>query len=75
MVQFIARQYRIEREISEAVYDAIMETLNPTLWLTDQEVQLEINRIAEQSKLKITARPSDMADFTLVRQVLQESER
>ena len=64
----------MEREISESVYTAIMETLNPTLWLTDQEVQIEINRIAEQSKLKTTAKLSDMADFTLLLQVQQESE-
>jgi NitT/TauT family transport system substrate-binding protein len=75
MVQFIGRQYRMEREVSEAVYEAVMDTLNPTLWLTDQEVQIEINRIAEQSKMKIAAKPSDMADFTLVRQILQEAGR
>jgi len=72
MVRFIARQYNMEREISEAVYDALMDTLNPTLWLTDREVQIELNRIAEQSRSKITARPSDVADFTLTRQVAQE---
>jgi ABC-type nitrate/sulfonate/bicarbonate transport system substrate-binding protein len=75
MVQFIVRQYRMERDISEAVYGALIDTLNPTLWLTDDEVQVEINRIAEQTKLKISAKPADLADFTLVRQVLQESAR
>ncbi|MBI4524341.1 MAG: ABC transporter substrate-binding protein [Deltaproteobacteria bacterium] len=75
MVQFIARQYRMERDMSEAIYEALMETLNPTLWLTDQEVQIEINRIAEQTKMKIAAKPRDLSDFTLVRQILQESGR
>jgi NitT/TauT family transport system substrate-binding protein len=72
LVGFISRQYKMERDVSEAVYDALMDTLNPTLWLTDQEVQVELNRIAEQSRSKITARPSDVADFTLTRQVAQE---
>ena len=72
MVQFIMRQYKMERDISESVYDAIMETLNPTLWLTDQEIQIELNRIAEQSKTKITMKPAELADFTLTRQVAQE---
>jgi hypothetical protein len=35
--------------MSEWIYDAIMETLNPSLWLSDQEVQIELNRIAEQN--------------------------
>jgi hypothetical protein len=30
-----------------------METLHATLWLTDPEVQIELNRIAEHSKTKI----------------------
>jgi len=72
MVQFIARQYKMERDISEAVYEALMDTLNPTLWLTDQEVQVELTRIAEQSKGKISAKPPDMADFTLTKQIVQE---
>jgi hypothetical protein len=49
-----------------------MDTLNPTLSLTDQEVQVELNRIAEQSKAKLTVKPADVADFTLTRQVIQE---
>jgi len=65
----------MEKDVAESVYEAIMETLNPSLWLTDQEVQVELNRIAEQTKTKITARPSDLADFTIVRQVAQESGR
>jgi len=69
MVQFIVNQYKMEKDISESVYDAIMETLNPTLWLTDQEVQVELNRIAEQTKTKITMKPAELADFTLTRQV------
>ena len=72
MVQFIARQYNMEREISEAVHEALMDTLNPTLWLTDQEVQIELNRIAEQSKTKISAKAADVSDFTFVRQIVQE---
>ena len=71
-VQFIMNQYKMDKDVSEAVYDAIMETLNPTLWLTDQEVQIELNRIAEQTKTKITMKPSELADFTLTRQVAQE---
>jgi NitT/TauT family transport system substrate-binding protein len=74
-VGFIMRQYKMEKDVADSVYDAIMETLNPSLWLTDQEVQIELNRIAEQTKTKITARPFDLADFTLVRQVAQESGR
>lgn len=72
MVQFISRQYNMEREVSDAVYDALMDTLNPTLWLTDQEIEIELNRIAEQSKMKIAAKPADVADFTLIKQVAQE---
>jgi hypothetical protein len=62
----------MEREVSDAVYEALMDTLNPTLWLTDQEVQIELNRIGEQSKAKITTRPSEVVDFTLTKQVAQE---
>jgi len=71
-VQFIMNQYKMDKDVSEAVYDAIMETLNPVLSLTDQEVQVELNRIAEQSKMKITMKPAELADFTLTRQVAQE---
>jgi hypothetical protein len=52
-----------------------MDTLNPTLWLTDQEVQVELNRIAEQSRAKLTVRPSEVADFTFVKQLVQEASR
>ena len=75
MVQFITRQYKMEREVSEAVYEALMDTLNPTLWLTDQEIQVELNRITEQSKGKIFAKPLDVADFTLTKQITQELAR
>jgi NitT/TauT family transport system substrate-binding protein len=75
MVQFIMRQYRMEKEIADSVYDAIMDTLNPTLLLTDQEVQVELNRIAEQTKSKLTARASDVADFSIAQQVAQELKR
>jgi NitT/TauT family transport system substrate-binding protein len=74
-VQFIMKQYKMEKEVADSVYDAIMETLNPTLWLTDQEIQIELNRIAEQTKTKITARPSDTADFSIIKQVAQELNR
>src|SRR5882724_10098514 len=75
MIQFIIRQYKMEREVAEAAYDALMDTLNPTLSLTDQEVQVELNRIAEQSKTKITVKPTGVADFGLVRQVANEATR
>ena len=75
MVQFIGAQYKMDREVSEGVYDALTDTLNPTLSLTDQEVQLELNRIAEQSKTKITVKPADVADFDLVRQVANPATR
>jgi ABC-type nitrate/sulfonate/bicarbonate transport system substrate-binding protein len=71
-VAFIMRQYKMDKDVADAVYDAIMETLNPTLWLTDGEIQIELNRIAEQTKLKILAKPADLVDFTLTRQVAQE---
>jgi NitT/TauT family transport system substrate-binding protein len=71
-VAFIMRQYNMEKDVADSVYDAIMETLNPSLWLTDQEVQIELNRIAEQTKTKITARPLDMADFSIIKQAAQE---
>ena len=74
-VQFIMRQYNMERDVADSVYDAIMDTLNPTLWLTDQEIQIELNRIAEQTKTKITARPSDTADFSIAKQMTQELNR
>ena len=74
-VQFIMRQYKMEREVADSVYDAVMETLNPALWLTDQEIQVELNRIAEQSKTKISARPSDTADFSIIKQVALELNR
>lgn len=68
-VQFIMRQYKMDKDVSESVYDAIMETLNPTLALTDAEVQVELNRIAEQAKTKIAMKPSELTDFSLTRQV------
>ncbi len=71
-VQFIMKQYKMDKDVSEAVYDAIMETLNPTLSLTDAEVQVELNRIAEQTKSKITMKPAELADFSMTRQVAQE---
>jgi NitT/TauT family transport system substrate-binding protein len=71
-IQFIMRQYKMDKDVTESVYDAIMETLNPTLSLTDQEIQVELNRIAEQTKTKVTAKPADLADFTIARQVAQE---
>jgi ABC-type nitrate/sulfonate/bicarbonate transport system substrate-binding protein len=74
-VGFIMRQYKMEKDVADSVYDAIMETVNPTLWLTDQEIQIELDRITEQTKSKITTRPSDLADFTIVRQHAQESGR
>ena len=75
MIQFIIRQYKMEREVADSVYDALMDTLNPTLSLTDQEVQVELNRIAEQSKAKLTVKPADVADFGLVKQVANEATR
>jgi NitT/TauT family transport system substrate-binding protein len=72
MVQFISRQYNMEREVSDAVYDALLDTLNPTLWLTDQEIQIELNRIAEQSKTKVNARPADVVDFAITKSMIQE---
>ena len=72
MVQFIMRQYKMEKEVADLVYDAIMETLNPTLLLTDQEIQIELNRIAEQTKTKMTARAADVADFSAAQHVAQE---
>src|SRR4030095_1717983 len=74
-VQFIMRQYKMEKEVADAVYDASMETLNPTLWLSDQEIHIELKRIAEQTKTKINARPSDTADFAIIKQVAQELNR
>jgi NitT/TauT family transport system substrate-binding protein len=75
MVQFIMRQYTMEKDVADAVYDALMDTLNPTLLLTDQEVQVELSRIAEQSKTKLGARASDVADFSIAQQVAQEFNR
>ena len=75
MIQFIIRQYKMEREVADSVYDALMDTLNPTLSLTDQEVQVELNRIAEQSKAKIAFKPTDVADLTFVRQMFSETTR
>ena len=73
--QFIMHQYKMSKEVSESVYEAIMDTVNPTLWLTDAEVQIEINRIAEQTKTKIAVKPTDVADFTFVRQMFNETTR
>jgi NitT/TauT family transport system substrate-binding protein len=72
LVQFIMRQYKMEHDIAESIYDAIMETLNPTLWLADQEIQIELNRIAEQTKNRLAIKPEDVADFSIVRQIAQE---
>lgn len=72
MVRFISRQYNMEREVSDAVYDALLDTLNPTLWLTDQEVQVELSRIAEQSKTKVSAKPADVVDFANTKSMIQE---
>jgi len=35
-------------------------------------IEIELGRIAEQTKTKITARPADLADFSILRQVAQE---
>jgi NitT/TauT family transport system substrate-binding protein len=75
MTQFIMRQYRMEKDVAESVYEAIMDTLNPTLLLTDQEIQVELNRIADQTKSKLTVRAADVADFFLAQQVAQELNR
>ena len=72
MVRFISRQYKLEPVIAEETYDAAMETLNPTLSLTDQEVQAEIKRIAEQTKSKSASRVADLVDFSLVKQAAKE---
>jgi hypothetical protein len=49
-----------------------METLNPTLSLTDEEVQAELKRIAEQTKSKNTSRVADLVDFSFVKQAGKE---
>ena len=72
MVRFISRQYKLEPGIAEEAYDAAMETLNPTLSLTDQEVQAELKRIAEQTKSKKTSRVADLVDFSFVKQAAKE---
>ena len=72
MVHFISRQYKLEREIAGEVYDAIMETLNPTLWLSDQEIQMELRRIGEQTKTKMNASVPDLVDFSFVRQAAKD---
>ena len=72
MVRFISRQYKLESGIAEEAYDAAMETLNPTLSLTDQEVQAELKRIAEQTKSKNTSRVADLVDFSFVKQAAKE---
>ncbi len=72
MIRFISRQYKLELAIAEEAYDAAMETLNPTLSLTDQEVQSELKRIAEQTKSKNTSRVADLVDFSFVKQAAKE---
>jgi len=72
MVRFISRQYKLEPGIAEEAYDAAMETLNPTLSLTDQEVQAELKRIAEQTKSKSASRVADLVDFSFVKQAAKE---
>ena len=72
MVRFISRQYKLEPVIAEEAYDAAMETLNPTLSLTDQEVQAELKRIAEQTKSKNASRVADLVDFSFVKQAAKE---
>jgi NitT/TauT family transport system substrate-binding protein len=72
MVRFISRQYKLESGIAEEAYDAAIETLNPTLSLTDQEVQAELKRIAEQTKSKSASRVADLVDFSFVKQAAKE---
>lgn len=72
MVRFISRQYKLEAGVAEEAYDAAMETLNPTLSLTDQEVQAELKRIAEQTKSKSASRVADLVDFSFVKQAAKE---
>jgi NitT/TauT family transport system substrate-binding protein len=72
MVRFISLQYKLEPRIAEEAYDAAMETLNPTLSLTDQEVQAELKRIAEQTKSKSASRVTDLVDFSFVKQAAKE---
>ena len=59
----------MDMDVAELVYDAIMETLNPTLSLTHQEASNELNRIAVPTKMKVTTQPEELADFTLARQI------
>jgi ABC-type nitrate/sulfonate/bicarbonate transport system substrate-binding protein len=72
MVRFIAGQYKLEAAIAEEAYDAVMETLNPSLSLTDQEVQAELKRIGEQTKSKNASRIGDLVDFSFVKQAAKE---
>jgi NitT/TauT family transport system substrate-binding protein len=72
MVRFISRQYKLEPAVAEEAYAAAMETLNPTLSLTDEEVQAELKRIAEQTKSKNTSRVADLVDFSFVKQAGKE---
>ena len=72
MVRFISRQYKLEPPIAEEAYDAVMETLNPSLSLTDQEVQAELKRIGEQTKSKNASRVADLVDFSFVKQAAKE---
>jgi NitT/TauT family transport system substrate-binding protein len=72
MIRFISRQYKLEPEIAEEAYDAAMETLNPTLTLTDHEVQAELKRIAEQTKSKNTSRVADLVNFSFIKQAAKE---
>ncbi|HEY1269984.1 MAG TPA: ABC transporter substrate-binding protein [Candidatus Binatia bacterium] len=72
MIRFISRQYKLEPAVADEAYDAAMETLNPTLSLTDQEVQAELKRIAEQTKVKSVPRVADLVDFSFVKQAAKE---
>ena len=56
----------------EEAYDIAMETLNPTLSLTDQEVQAELKRIGEQTKSKSASRVADLVDLSFVKQAAKK---
>ena len=53
MIQFIIRQYKMEREVADSVYDALMDTLNPTLSAhgSRSAARTEPHRRAKQDKV------------------------
>lgn len=71
-VEFIVREHNLGREIAEEVYEAIIDTFNPTLAVGAQAIQAEIDRFSQETKSRVSAQVADLVDFSFVREAARE---